>query len=204
MLRKKRDSSETPANRSTRTDTDRRRLIAGTAGIVASSLALPASAAKKRKPEKLPPQPGDQLAFPSYQGDGQAITADDVVVGAAPLLVYPRDPVSGVLRERSRLNQILVMRFDTADLNDALAPFAAEGVLAYSGVCTHTACGVSEWDAEARHLVCPCHGSSFDPLNKGKRMTGPATRSLPLLPIKKDDAHFAVAGTFSAKVGPKK
>ena len=171
---------------------------------MATGVTVPVLAAKKKKPDRMPPQPGDQLALSSYDGDGRVVTTADLNVGAAPLLVYPRDPESGVIRERSRLNQILLLRFEADAVPETIVSFSANGVIAYSGVCTHTACGVSEWNAETRHLVCPCHGSTFDPLQKGKRISGPATRSLPILPITAADDHFVVAGAFSARVGPKK
>ena len=44
-----------------------------------------------------------------------------------------------------------------------------------------------------RELVCPCHQSSFDPLDAAKPVAGPAPRSLPQLPLAVDDEGFLVA-----------
>ena len=181
----------------------RRELIRG---AVAGTLAIAGAPAlaKPDDPRKIPPQPGDELMFPSWEQTDMRVQVADVPLGGPPLLVYPRDPVSGVVREKSRLNQILLLRFDAAELSEETREFAADGVVAYSGVCTHTGCSVSEWDAEARNLLCPCHASQFDPRERAAIIGGPASRPLPALPIAVAADGIVVAGPFSAKVGGKK
>lgn len=46
---------------------------------------------------------------------------------------------------------------------------------AFDASCPHQGCAVDEVTAEA--IVCPCHGSEFDPTS-GDRTTGPATEGL--------------------------
>ena len=99
------------------------------------------------------------------------------------------------------MNQILVLRFDPSEISADQRPLAVGGVLAFSGLCTHTACAVSEWNSETRHLLCPCHGSEFDPLQHGRRITGPAPRSLPALPLALAGEKLVIAGPFTSKVG---
>jgi Rieske Fe-S protein len=140
--------------------------------------------------DKLPPSPGDELAFPSWEQDGRLVRPDDLAPGAAPLLVYPRDAVSGTLRERSRLNQILLLQAEAGALP-----------LAFSAVCTHAACAVSEWNGERRVLVCPCHASEYDPAQRAKVVAGPAPRALPALPIALRDDRYVVTGAFTGPVG---
>jgi nitrite reductase/ring-hydroxylating ferredoxin subunit len=53
--------------------------------------------------------------------------------------------------------------------------------VAYSVVCTHQGCPVAYRDGE---LVCPCHGSVFDPARGGAAVRGPAQK--PLQEIKVD------------------
>ncbi len=149
-----------------------------------------ASATGTQEPTKRPPQPGDELAFPSWEHDGRLVHPDDLPSGAPPLLVYPRDPASGIVRERSRINQILLLR-----------PGADDAVIAFSGICTHAACAVSEWNAERRHFVCPCHASEYDPLQRAKVVSGPAPRALPALPVERRDDRYVIAGPFSAAIG---
>jgi Rieske Fe-S protein len=47
--------------------------------------------------------------------------------------------------------------------------------VAYSVVCTHQGCPVAHRDGE---LVCPCHGSVFDPARGGAAVRGPAQQPL--------------------------
>ena len=177
----------------------RRRLLCA---AVAAGLAGPlASLAADPDPSKQPAAAGDALAFASWEDDARAVTPADVVLNAAPLSVYPQDPASGVTRENSRLNQILLLRLDPASLDAATRARAVDGVVAYSAICTHAACAVSEWQAEKKHLVCPCHSSEYDPAQGAARVTGPTARALPALPIKLVGDKLVIAGPFSAALG---
>ena len=181
----------------------RRRLLTGSTALALCAHALPGFAAgADADAEKRPPQPGDELVLPSYE-DGRLLAAADLVAGGDPVLVYPRDPITGVVRERSRLNQILVVRLDLA-LDETTRNAAADDVVAYSAVCTHTACGVTGWKSEVSHFVCPCHQSEFAAARHGTRVAGPAPRALPLLPIRVSDERYLVAGAFSSRVGASK
>jgi|SRR5581483_3909261 len=51
-----------------------------------------------------------------------------------------------------------------------------EGFYAVSAVCTHLGC-ISQWKSEANMIVCPCHGSKFQP--NGQKIDGPAAGALP-------------------------
>ena len=182
-----------------------RRNLFRTAAIAVSATPLIVTAAKKpNRPERMPVQIGDVLAFPSWENAGRLVQASEVKQGEKPLTVFPRDHSLGVTRERYRLNQLLLVRFDRAALDQDTAQISVDGLLVYSGTCTHTACAVSEWDADKRHFICPCHSSEFDPKNGAKVVNGPATRSLPTLEVVVRDDLIVVAGGFSAKVGAKK
>jgi Rieske Fe-S protein len=53
--------------------------------------------------------------------------------------------------------------------------------VAYSAVRTHQGCAVVYKHGQ---LVCPCHGSVFDPSKGGRVLYGPAPSPLPRIPIK--------------------
>ena len=55
--------------------------------------------------------------------------------------------------------------------------------VAYSKICTHAGCPVSLYEQETSRILCPCHQSQFDVTQGAKPVFGPATRSLPQLPI---------------------
>ncbi|MGE0483988.1 MAG: ubiquinol-cytochrome c reductase iron-sulfur subunit [Gammaproteobacteria bacterium] len=177
----------------------RRRLLQAAGALVLLPPGVLAEAAPAA--DRQAPQVGDLLAFPSWENDGRPLVAADVELHAEPLLAYPFDTASGTLRERSRLNQILVLRFAPDELDEETRALAADGVLATSGICTHTACGITGWDAAALHLVCPCHQSTFDPRRRGGRVSGPAPRALPLLPLRREGEHFVIADGFTSAVG---
>ncbi|MEM7468556.1 MAG: Rieske (2Fe-2S) protein [Pseudomonadota bacterium] len=181
-----------------------RRKILRSAAIALAAVPLIVDAKKKARPNRMPAQIGDVLAFPSWEQNGALVKASSVQAGAGPLTVFPHDQSLSVTRERYRLNQILLLRLDPQNAQQNLDELGADGFLAYSGICTHTACAVSEWDGESNHFICPCHSSEFDPVNKGKVVNGPATRSLPSLGIKVENDLLVIVSGFSAKVGAKK
>jgi rieske iron-sulfur protein len=79
--------------------------------------------------------------------------------------------------------------------------FTVGGYAAYSKVCTHAGCMVS--DFEAGTLVCPCHFGKFDPLNGADVVGGPPSRALPQLPITmSSDGVLIATGDFEGHVGP--
>ena len=56
--------------------------------------------------------------------------------------------------------------------------------VAYSVVCTHQGCVVLYRDGE---LVCPCHGSVFDPARGGAAVRGPARDPLQEVEVETED-----------------
>jgi Rieske Fe-S protein len=56
----------------------------------------------------------------------------------------------------------------------------ADEVHAFSSICTHQGCPVTE--VKDGTILCPCHGSRFD-AGTGKVVAGPATSPLPPIPV---------------------
>lgn len=152
-------------------------------------------------PAKRRPKRGDHLTPLEGEGRGTAIRLDDLEAGAPPRLVVPLEPESGVIRDGSRLNQIRLLRLPETSLSQETARYAAGGVVAYSAVCSHTGCPVSEWNAETLRLVCPCHGSEFDPAARATVKNGPAPRRLAVLPLREEGGVIVVRSGFRGKVG---
>jgi thiosulfate dehydrogenase (quinone) large subunit len=70
--------------------------------------------------------------------------------------------------------------------------------VAYSAVCTHAGCTVA-YDGSRGELVCPCHGSIYDPRHGAQVVAGPAPRPLPALPVRVDaQGNAYAAGTAPA------
>ena len=147
------------------------------------------------------PQPNDRFVFVTGERKGRVISLGDVPAGGPPLTAYPMDVASGVVRDDSRLNQVLLVRLDPGVLDAETRARAADGIVAYSAVCTHTGCDAWDWQAASGTVKCPCHFSEFD-LKAGARvLNGPAPRRLPALPLKIAEGAPVVAAGFVGRPG---
>ena len=107
-------------------------------------------------------------------------------------------------------SQVVLVRMPPELLSErTIERGAVDGWVAYSKICTHAGCsvgllGVDNRPPETiRQLVCPCHQSVFDPLDSARPVGGPATRSLPQLPLDIDQDGFLIARSdFDRPVGP--
>jgi rieske iron-sulfur protein len=151
----------------------------------------------------MPPQPGDRLVFLTGPKKEQMVKIDDLAIGGPQVQVYPSTP-DGTVRNGSRLNLVILARFDPAALAEETRARSAEGVVAYSGVCTHQGCPVNMWSKDRNAFVCSCHASVFDPKNGAEVVGGPAPRPLPALALKAADGAVTVAAPFDSRVGPTK
>lgn len=79
--------------------------------------------------------------------------------------------------------------------------FTISGYAAYSKVCTHAGCMVSEQEDDT--LVCPCHYAKYDPTKGAEVVGGPAPRALPQLPITvSSDGYLMATENFEGPIGP--
>lgn len=151
------------------------------------------------------PQKGDVLVFSEGDKEGKLITAADLPAGGPPVHAWPKDPKTSVVRSASRLNEILIIRLDPAELDEKTRERAVDGIIAYSAICSHAGCPVTAWvksdvgDNEV--LKCMCHNSEYDPRAGAQVVFGPAPRRLAALPLALADGSLSVAGNFVGKVG---
>lgn len=136
-------------------------------------------------------------------GDATAtpLRPEDIPAGAKQTMAWPMDPADKTVRSGSRLNRVLLLRFAPEKLGAETKSRAADGVVAYTAICTHTGCEITEWAPEEQLLVCPCHESRFDVKDGAKVVDGPAPRSLPALPLKIVNGTLVVAKPFTTPVG---
>ena len=166
-------------------------------GLIAG--AVPGAQAAARDPRRALPQKGDLLVTVSENGTATPLKVSALVENAAPVLVWPAE--GETVRDRSRLNRLLVLKLDPTTLDATAKRLAQDGVVVYSGVCSHATCPVSEWNAETLRLVCPCHGSQYDAAAHARVVAGPAPRSLPMLAVEVVDDTLRVLRTFAGKPG---
>ena len=149
----------------------------------------------------LRPQIGDVLVHAAGEQPGTVVAAADVTLNAQPVLAWAMDPVHKVVRNGSRLNQVLLLRLDPSILGPQTQPHAVDGLVAYSAICTHAQCTVTGWLPDKQVLHCPCHQSEYDPRHDAAVVAGPAPRALAALPLKVADGKPQVAGLFIGRVG---
>ncbi len=177
-----------------------RRLVLRVATGSGLALVLPRTSGAQVRARDARPQEGDRFVVAAGDSKGTVVRLPDLQTGSPPLSVLPRDP-SGTIRDGSRLNQILMVRLDETRMSAATRTRSAQGVLAYSAVCTHTGCDGLSWAAETLRFRCPCHESEFDAADGARVVGGPAPRRLPALPLKIVDDYVVAAATFSARAG---
>ncbi len=146
---------------------------------------------------------GDTFVFVAGPNKGNVVSLTDIVVGAAPVTVQAWDTASGSVREDDN-STVLLWRVAPESVPAELKQDAAEGVLAYSAVCTHLGCMLSDWRADQKQFFCPCHDATFDPMQGGKNTGGAASRTLPILPLKVVDGKLVAADVFVGYVGVKR
>ena len=122
-------------------------------------------------------------------------------IAAPQLIAWPMEPATGLIRNGSRLNKVLVVRLDPATLVGATRERAADGVVAYSAICPHAGCEVSSWIDDQQTLECPCHNSRYNPRDGAAIIDGPTTRDLAALPLKIVDDKLVVAKPFIGRLG---
>ena len=151
------------------------------------------------------PQQADVLVFSEGDHAGEVIELQDLKLGGPPVHAWPKDSKTSVVRDGSRLNEILVVRLDPAEMDDETRSRAADGIVAYSAICSHAGCPVTGWLKGAAGdndvFKCFCHNSEFDPRQAAQVVFGPAPRRLAALPLSAADGSLTVVATFVGKVG---
>ena len=183
-----------------------RRLLLLTALATGACLsAKPAKADDDKPGSDERPQKGDLLVVSEGEKAGQVIKPDDLKLGGLPLNAWPKDPKTSVVRNGSRLNEILVVRLDPSELDDDTRRRSADGIVAYSAVCTHAGCSITGWlkaeSGDKDVFKCFCHNSEFNPRENAQVVFGPAPRRLAALPIQITGGFLTVAGGFAGKLG---
>ncbi|MFB6123033.1 MAG: Rieske 2Fe-2S domain-containing protein [Haloferacaceae archaeon] len=127
-------------------------------------------------------------------GDGNRVTADALDYGEGTT-VYPATH-PGIAKAPT-----LLVRYEQSEYGgETRMDFVADGYAAYSKVCTHAGCMVSEPDQIP--LVCPCHFGKFDPTAGAAVVGGPPPRPLPQLPISlTENGELVATGDFEGPVG---
>ena len=161
----------------------------------------------------LGPLPGKELEKTTWKTGTHLVTdpgnrrikASDLEVGAvAQVLPEIEDPEHRKLSDIAK-DAVLLIRLRPEEFNleaDRLA-MTHDGIIAFSKICSHMGCAVALYEQQTKHLLCPCHQSTFDVTRAAKVIFGPSARPLPQLDITIDNEGYLVArNPFSEPVGP--
>ena len=162
----------------------------------------------------LGPTPGDDFKKTSWKAGTRLVTdpgdrpirAEDLEVGAVAQTL-PELPAGQDHRPLSDIGKdaVLLIRLRPEDFN--LDPerlsWTYQGIIAFSKICSHMGCAVALYEQQTKHLLCPCHQSTFDVTRAAKVIFGPAARPLPQLAITVDEEGYLIAqAPFNEPVGP--
>jgi Rieske Fe-S protein len=166
---------------------------------LAVGLASAPGLAMAQEAATLRPRVGDYLVRQS--DPSKPLTVADIAMHAEQVFAWAVDPSDNTVRKGSRLNGIILVRFDPSELTEETRGRAAEGVVAYTQICTHNGCDVATWVADKLMVECACHFTKYDPRDAAKVVEGPAPRALPALPLKVEAGKLVVAKAYTDRVG---
>jgi ubiquinol-cytochrome c reductase iron-sulfur subunit len=177
-------------------------------------------------------KPGNQLfhtkfalnkkLFPATQGrvplvyqDWRQVSPDDIEPGGIAT-VFPgvrEEDQYGYNGLTSASSPTIIIRLRPGQVVEARKGQAGFGwpaenpeYVAFSKICTHAGCPASLYEQQTTRLLCPCHQSQFEVLRDAKPVFGPATRSLPKLPldvVEQDGKQYFVARSdYHEAIGP--
>lgn len=154
------------------------------------------------------PQPAKfPNGIPIVYSDGRRVSPGDMQAGGI-VTVFPGVP-GGVRGPQSASSPTLIIRLRPGAVVKARKGqqgFGWGDFVAYSKICTHAGCPASLYEEQTTRLLCPCHQSQFEVLQDAKPVFGPATRSLPRLPLGVEVVdgvqYFVAVGDYHEPIGP--
>ena len=161
----------------------------------------------------LGPLPKDDFSKTSWEAGTRLVTdpgdrpikPSDLEIGAVAQ-VLPELP-AGKERKLEDIGKDAVLliriRSEEFQLDAERLSWTHEGIIAFSKICSHMGCAVALYEQTTKHLLCPCHQSTFDVTRAAKVIFGPSARPLPQLALMVDgDGYLVAKQPFSEPVGP--
>ena len=161
----------------------------------------------------LGPLPGKELEKTNWKSGTRLVTdpgdrpikASDLEVGAVAQVLPELLPGQKRTLEDIGKDAVLLIRLRPAEfqLNEERLSWTHEGIIAFSKICSHMGCAVALYEQTTKHLLCPCHQSTFDVTRAAKVIFGPSARPLPQLAITVDaEGNLIAKQPFTEAVGP--
>ena len=161
----------------------------------------------------LGPLPGNALNETSWKTGTRLVTdpgdrpikASDLEVGGVAQVMPELAPGNKRTLEDIAKDAVLLVRLRPSEfqLNAERLSWTHQGIIAFSKICSHMGCAVALYEQTTKHLLCPCHQSTFDVTRAAKVIFGPSARPLPQLAITVDaDGYLIAKQPFTEAVGP--
>ena len=161
----------------------------------------------------LGPLPKKQLNKNSWEAGTRLVTdpgdrplrPEDLEVGSVAQVLPALKNGEERTLENIGTDAVLLIRLRPEDfqLNPERLSWTHDGIIAFSKICSHMGCAVALYEQQTKHLLCPCHQSTFDVTRAAKVIFGPAARPLPQLAITVDEQGYLVAKQgFTEPIGP--
>ena len=161
----------------------------------------------------LGPLPGNALNETSWKSGTRLVTdpgdrpikASDLEVGGVAQVMPELAPGKKRTLEDIAKDAVLLVRLRPSEfqLNAERLSWTHQGIIAFSKICSHMGCAVALYEQTTKHLLCPCHQSTFDVTRAAKVIFGPSARPLPQLAITVDaDGYLIAKQPFTEAVGP--
>jgi ubiquinol-cytochrome c reductase iron-sulfur subunit len=187
----------------------RRPLIKRTLAAAAGLAGLPAIILLR----DLGPLPGNALNETNWATGTRLVTdpgdrpikPSDLEVGGVAQVMPALAPGKKRSLEDIAKDAVLLIRIRPSEfqLDPERLSWTHEGIIAFSKICSHMGCAVALYEQTTKHLLCPCHQSTFDVTRAAKVIFGPSARPLPQLAITVDSEGYLIAKQpFSEAVGP--
>ena len=133
------------------------------------------------------------------------IKPSDLEIGGVVQVLPELRPGQERTLDNNGKDAVLLIRIrpEEFELSPERLSWTYQGIIAFSKICTHMGCAVALYEQQTKHLLCPCHQSTFDVPRAAKVIFGPAARPLPQLAITVDSEGYLVAQKpFTEAVGP--
>ena len=148
--------------------------------------------------------PNYPQGVPMVFSDGRRIGPADLQAGGIAT-VFPGVP-GGITNASSPTLVIRLRPGQTVKARKGQAGYQWGDFVAFSKICTHAGCPASLYEQQTGRLLCPCHQSQFQVLEDAKPVFGPASRSLPKLPLGVEvvdgTQYFVAKGDYNEPIGP--
>ena len=205
----RRDFVEAVKEGSAKAGLGRRSLIKRSLGLSLGLVALPPILFLR----DLGPLPRKQLEETSWKAgtrlvidpSNRPIRPEDLEIGSVAQILPELPEGAERTLESIAKDAVLLIRIrpNEFNLDPERLSWTHEGIIAFSKICSHMGCAVALYEQQTKHLLCPCHQSTFDVTRAAKVIFGPAARPLPQLPITVDaDGYLVAKAPFNEPVGP--